>query len=149
MAVYIRRRTALRRSASVSKNPKLRSHASPHSELAGLPWGFSVDTFAVGCIIAELYLSRELLPRDIDTDREHLAILEKTLGPFPEVYARDLEQTCAGTFTFGSQGASVVFPPGVSTESMKTYESNLKRLENMMPLSVCLLSSSIDDLSES
>lgn len=132
----------------VSGYRKLINQISSYSESVGLPWTFSVDTFAIGCIIAELYLSQELLPRDIGSDREHLAILEKVLGPFPEVYARELEQTCAGTFTFSAQGASVVFPSYVSADSVKAHETTLKRLETIMPLSVCLLSLLINNLSE-
>ena len=102
-----------------------------------MPWKFSVDTFAVGCVIAEVYLSRELLPREAHSDQERLAIVDKVLGPFPDQYAREIEHKFLGTFTFGPCGPTVVYTPEVSNEAEEGQEA-LLRLEELRPLSVCV-----------
>ena len=101
----------------------------------GLPWNNSVDNFAVGCIIAEIYLGRWLFPRQVESILEHLAILEKVLGSFPESFARNVEQNLAGTFTLGRRVA-VAFPSTISDEECATHGVAMHRLENFKPLSV-------------
>ena len=94
-----------------------------------------MDNYAVGCIIAEIYLGRYLFPREVESDLECLAIIEKVLGPFPDLFARNVEQNFAGTFTLGRQVA-VAFPSTISDEEGATHDAAMHRLETFKPLSV-------------
>jgi dual-specificity kinase/CDC-like kinase len=49
--------------------------------ILGLGWGIPSDLWSAGCIIAELYMG-ELLFATHD-NAEHLALMERTIGPFP------------------------------------------------------------------
>lgn len=46
-----------------------------------LDWSHECDIWSIGCILIELYFGNLLFPTHID--REHLAMMEKTLGPIP------------------------------------------------------------------
>lgn len=107
--------------------------------MIGLPWNTNVDVFAVGCVISEVYLGHQLLPRDIQSDREHLAVIDKVFGPFPEQYAREVEQKFAGTFTFGVRGPTVVFQPGDLKQLEQVDGVMLRRLEELRPIWVCVI----------
>ncbi|KAI0730646.1 kinase-like protein [Earliella scabrosa] len=99
----------------------------------GLPWSFGVDTFAVGCIMAELYIGGTLYPASVDTDREHLAIIDKVVGPFPEGYARRIEEKLPGTFSFDGV-AQIRYPPPTTTTSAAEHGDPMRRLEDLRPL---------------
>lgn len=103
-----------------------------------------MDNYAVGCIIAEIYLGRYLFPREVESDLECLAIIEKVLGPFPELFARNFEQNFAGTFILGRL-VSVAFPPTISEEARATHGVALHRLETIKPLSVSPLKACLSD----
>ena len=45
-------------------------------------WSQPCDIWSVGCIMFELYLGFTLF--QTHDNREHLAMMEKILGPFPE-----------------------------------------------------------------
>jgi dual-specificity kinase len=46
-----------------------------------LGWSHSLDIWSAGCLIAELYLGRPLF--ETHENMEHLALMEKILGPIP------------------------------------------------------------------
>ncbi|KAI0683367.1 kinase-like protein [Cerioporus squamosus] len=100
----------------------------------GLPWSSGVDVFAIGCIVAELYLGRSLFPAESMTDREHLATVDKLVGPFGEEYARSVEKKIPGTFVFGDE-VSVLFPASEVTLTAVEHAVPMKRLEDCKPLS--------------
>lgn len=103
----------------------------------GLPWGVGVDTFAVRCIIAELYLGENLFPHTVACDKERLAVLDRVLGPFLEQFARHAEEKLPGTFNFDETGPTIMFQPEPLDEwQMAESEWTFKRLESMRPLSV-------------
>ena len=94
-------------------------------------------------MISEIYLGRRLFPSEVDSSLEHLAIIEKILGPFPEPFARNVEQKFAeGMFTF-SQFVTVAFPPAISDEACATHGPASYRLETIKPLSVSRFSTII------
>ncbi|PIL33112.1 hypothetical protein GSI_04561 [Ganoderma sinense ZZ0214-1] len=71
--------------SSTSRNPGrvgTRPYRAPEVTL-GLLWGPGVDVFAIGCIMAEMYIGRQLFSERNGDDREHLAALDRVLGPFP------------------------------------------------------------------
>ncbi|KAI9069266.1 kinase-like protein [Trametes sanguinea] len=100
----------------------------------GLPWSYSIDSFGVGCVIAELYLGRQLFDGDIDTDREYIATIERLLGPFPETFAREIESKYPGVFTFEGTKVAVQYPPPCSLLSASDYADAMRRLERVKPL---------------
>ena len=108
--------------------------------LSGLLWGFSVDSFAIGCIIAELYLGRPLFPSEVSCDREHILILSRALGTFPILFARMVEDRFPGTFQISDDGTHsvVIFPPWEVPLSRKEHLEPMKRVDSVRPLSVRL-----------
>ncbi|KAH6893769.1 kinase-like domain-containing protein [Coprinopsis sp. MPI-PUGE-AT-0042] len=69
--------------------------------IAGLPVNRKADVFAVGCMMAELILSRPFLcpcqgsPRYL---RDSFLVMEKVIGFFPEEWAEEIENLFPGTF---------------------------------------------------
>ena len=49
--------------------------------ILGLGWSFPSDLWSAGCIIAELYIGELLFGTHDNT--EHLALIERCVGPFP------------------------------------------------------------------
>lgn len=95
-----------------------------------------MDAFAVGCVISELHLCSDLFPSGVSCDLEHLALVERVVGPFPEQYAHLVEMQRPGTFTLNP--ATVLFPPRGMVDSIANYSAAMVRLEQSLPLSVCL-----------
>ncbi|KAI1782448.1 kinase-like protein [Ganoderma leucocontextum] len=110
-----------------------RPYRSPEVTL-GLPWGFGVDVFAVGVVIAELYLGNQLFSGDISCDREHLAALNRVLGPFTRAYAHTIETRFPGTFNLNEGDVKVHYPPPNTTVTRDSYGAPMRRLERMRPL---------------
>lgn len=79
-------------------------------------------------------------PNELESDRQHLAIMEAILGYFPEDYARRVEERCPGTFTFDS-APRVQFPSSGSACPTAEEVTFIKRVEKQKPLAVsgCLL----------
>ncbi|KAI9057435.1 kinase-like protein [Trametes sanguinea] len=67
--------------------------------ILGMRWSHGVDTYAIGCVIAELCLACNLFDPAIESDSEHLAMVERVVGRFPEEFARAVEITRPGTFS--------------------------------------------------
>ena len=97
--------------------------------------------FAVGCIIAELYLGNQLFSGAISSDREHLAALDRVLGPFPRAFAQTIETRFPGTFRLDDDHVKVHYPSLDTVLTRDAYGAPMRRLERMRPLSVscCLL----------
>lgn len=110
--------------------------------VAGLPWSFGVDAFALGCVIAEIYLSSNLMSAKVESDREQLATINVLFGPFPVDYARGLEALSPGMFTFNDTAIAVRYPPGNEPISDPDsiadpdHAEALRRLELVQPISV-------------
>ena len=94
----------------------------------------AVDTFAVGCIMAEVYTSRRLFPDGIASDREHIALVERVCGPFSCEYATELEKTAPGTFKIRNGVARVVYPDDEFQEDV--HGDGLRRLRQAKPVMV-------------
>ncbi|CAM9184203.1 unnamed protein product, partial [Heterosigma akashiwo] len=76
-----------------------RQYRGPEVTL-GLGWSFPSDQWSVGCILAELF-SGELF-FGTHANNEHLALMEKSLGPFPETVWCNASKE--GAKYFDSQG---------------------------------------------
>ncbi|KAI0740116.1 kinase-like domain-containing protein [Earliella scabrosa] len=124
----------------------VRRYRAPEITL-GLPWTCNVDNFSLGCIIAELYLMGPFFPNELESDRQHLAIMEAILGYFPEDYARRVEERCPGTFTFDS-APRVQFPSSGSACPTAEEVTFIKRVEKQKPLAALIYDSLLCDLIE-
>ncbi|KAI1792828.1 kinase-like protein [Ganoderma leucocontextum] len=120
-------------SASHSGRVGIRPYRSPEVTL-GLPWRYGVDVFAVGCVIAELYLGNQLFSSDISSDREHLAALDRVLGPFPRVFAHTIDECFPGTFSLDDH-VKVHYPSLDTVLTRDGHGAPMRRLERMRPLS--------------
>ncbi|KAI1783977.1 kinase-like protein, partial [Ganoderma leucocontextum] len=76
----------------------------------GMRFGYGVDVFAVGCVLAEVHLNRPLFPYDIADDREHLAVVERVCGPFPVTFVADFDKRRPGYFLVEDELAFVPYP---------------------------------------
>ncbi|KAI0359242.1 kinase-like protein, partial [Trametes cingulata] len=121
-----------------------RSYRAPEVTL-GLPWSFGVDAFGIGCVLAEVYLQYNVIRMDIESDREQLATIDALVGPFPESYARLVEEKVPGTFVFGDT-ISVKYPGDGKDPTDHNHVSALRRLSQVRPLSSCIHNSSLHDL---
>ena len=89
-----------------------------------MPWTCTIDNFAIGCVLAELWLLDPIFERGIESRREHLAIVDKVVGPFPEAFARNVEYYLPGTFSFKWDGRPSVVYPALDTTSGRGKYSN-------------------------
>ncbi|XP_063803085.1 dual specificity protein kinase CLK2-like isoform X2 [Pseudophryne corroboree] len=51
--------------------------------ILGLDWSHSVDIWSIGCTLFEFYTGDTLFLTTVDSDIEHLAVMEQILGPIP------------------------------------------------------------------
>ncbi|KAH9855860.1 kinase-like protein [Lenzites betulinus] len=112
----------------------------------GLPWSYGIDTFALGCVISELYLVDVLFSSDVDSDQEHLATWDKLVGPFPTDYALNVENEFPGTFVFDGPTAVVKYPSREDSVTDLDHVEALRRLEEVKPISARVHNSSLCDL---
>ncbi|KAH9895269.1 kinase-like domain-containing protein [Cubamyces lactineus] len=78
--------------------------------LTGFPWSYGVDAYGVGCILAELYLEEPLVSPEVASIREHLAVLDAVLGPFPQGFAQRINEQIPDSFLFVDGVPMVSFP---------------------------------------
>lgn len=91
-----------------------------------------MDAFSTGCVLAELYIGRQLF-QYAQSEIERLALLDRVLGPFPVALAQRAEGIRPGTFLIGDV-IRVAFPPrGVDCQE------ETKRVLGAISLSVRLL----------
>lgn len=63
-----------------------------------MPWGYGIDSFSIGCTIAELYLERPVIFWS-PSHEERLAAIEKAIGDWGPAYAKEIEKTRPNTFS--------------------------------------------------
>ncbi|EIW53406.1 kinase-like protein [Trametes versicolor FP-101664 SS1] len=112
----------------------------------GLPWNRAADNFSIGCVIAELYLSRRLFDNDMQTDREFLAAVERLLGPYSREFAEKIEAKHSGVFSFHNGTVSLLYPPAGSVLSTSDYAESMRRLERIRPLAAQIHDTPLYDL---
>ncbi|KAL1942460.1 hypothetical protein VTO73DRAFT_6062 [Trametes versicolor] len=112
----------------------------------GWSWSFGVDVYAVGCIIGELYVMRQLFDGAIQSDQEHLAAIDRLLGPYATDHAKRIELMYPGTFKFGDI-PRVRFPPlmAIPPTSVVHVEA-WRRLDAIRPLSSIIHDVALHDL---
>ncbi|KAI0348960.1 kinase-like protein [Trametes cingulata] len=113
--------------------------------ILGLPWSHWVDLYATGCLIAELWLSRPLFLGNSVCDREHLAVVDRVISPFPEKYAREVNERIPGTFVITDK-VTVEYPVGGIPLSRDEHGPPLQRISAAAPVSTRIHDISLCDL---
>ncbi|KAL5221219.1 hypothetical protein ABZP36_025932 [Zizania latifolia] len=95
--------------------------------ILGLGWSFPCDIWSVGCILVELCSGEALF--QTHENLEHLAMMEKVLGPIPEHMIRKASSSAQKYFRRGSR---LNWPEGaVSRESIRAVKK-LDRLKDLV-----------------
>ncbi|KAE8724481.1 Serine/threonine-protein kinase AFC2 [Hibiscus syriacus] len=95
--------------------------------ILGLGWSYPCDTWSVGCILIELCMGEALF--QTHENLEHLAMMERVLGPLPEHMIRRANR---GAEKYFRRGSRLNWPEGaVSRESIRAVKK-LDRLKNMI-----------------
>ncbi len=79
-------------------------------------------------------MANDLFPSTVSCDLEHLTLIDKIVGPFPEEYARSIELKCPGTFTLDP--VAICFPPSGTSAPAAEHMDSMMRIEQACPLSV-------------
>lgn len=96
-----------------------------------LGWSQPCDVWSIGCIIFELYLGITLF--QTHDNREHLAMMERILGPFPYRWNRILLLLSCFFFLFFYLTSHTLFPSFRMAKKTKTkyfYHGKLDWNEN-------------------
>lgn len=96
--------------------------------IMGMGWSFPCDIWSIACILIQLYTGDALF--QTHENREHLAMMEKVLGPFPEYFIDKADRHSMKYFNNGH----VVFPAEEVTspyerEKQMVYLKRMRRLE--------------------
>lgn len=105
-----------------------RQYRSPEVIL-GVGWSMPSDLWSAGCILAELYLG-ELLFATHD-NQEHLALMERIIGPFPRWMIKRAKNTQLAHESFSSSTGRHRGPEVLSTESA-LYVRKMVPLDGMI-----------------
>ncbi|KAJ7966004.1 Protein kinase [Quillaja saponaria] len=109
--------------------------------ILGLGWSYPCDLWSVGCILVELCSGGALFQTHENV--EHLAMMERVLGPLPEHMIRRANR---GAEKYFRQGSRLNWPEGaVSRESIKAVRK-LPRLKDLISQNVDSSKSSLADL---
>jgi len=102
-------------------------HYRPPEVLLGIEWECPSDMWSVGCILVELYTGQTLF--QTHHNREHLAMIERVLGPFPPSMLRRASHNALKYF---DDHGRVVFPePGSGVTT--AYVDAMKPLNVIIP----------------
>ncbi|XP_039118543.1 serine/threonine-protein kinase AFC3 isoform X3 [Dioscorea cayenensis subsp. rotundata] len=95
--------------------------------ILGLGWSYPCDLWSTGCIIVELCSGEALF--QTHENLEHLAMMERVLGPIPEHMIRKANSSASKYFR---RGARLNWPEGaVSRESIRAVRK-LDRLKDLV-----------------
>ncbi|GAM24595.1 hypothetical protein SAMD00019534_077700, partial [Acytostelium subglobosum LB1] len=89
----------------------------PPEIILGYDWSYPCDLWGVGCILVELYIGSTLF--DTHNNRQHLAMMEKVIGPLPQSMTIDSKK---------------YYPGGDSCLHWKTDELDNKSIEKVYTL---------------
>ncbi|XP_057467195.1 serine/threonine-protein kinase AFC3 [Actinidia eriantha] len=93
----------------------------------GLGWTYPCDLWSVGCILVELFSGEALF--QTHENLEHLAMMERVLGPLPE---HMVQKANRGAEKYFRRGSRLNWPEGaISRESIRAV-NKLDRLKNLV-----------------
>ncbi|EGZ26540.1 hypothetical protein PHYSODRAFT_551845 [Phytophthora sojae] len=104
-----------------------RQYRSPEVIL-GLGWSYPSDIWSAGCIIAELYLGELLFATH--ENMEHLALIERCIGPLPVKMAAQASKH-SSTSKFFHRGR-LNWPGGSSSEESVDHVRKMRRLADLI-----------------
>ncbi|OMO61870.1 hypothetical protein CCACVL1_23202 [Corchorus capsularis] len=111
--------------------------------ILGLGWSYPCDLWSIGCILIELCTGAALF--QTHENLEHLAMMERVLGPLPEHMIRRANR---GAEKYFRRGSRLNWPEGaVSRESIRAVKK-LDRLKNIVSQHVDSSRNSLSDLLE-
>ncbi|XP_054789261.1 serine/threonine-protein kinase AFC3 [Prosopis cineraria] len=109
--------------------------------ILGLGWSYPCDLWSVGCILVELISGKALF--QTHDNLEHLAMMERVLGPLPEHMAR---RSNRGAEKYFRHGTRLNWPEGaISRESIRAVRK-LDHLKGLVARQVDSSRSSLTDL---
>ncbi|XP_048133016.1 serine/threonine-protein kinase AFC2 isoform X2 [Rhodamnia argentea] len=109
--------------------------------ILGLGWSYPCDLWSLGCILIELCTGEALF--QTHENLEHLAMMERVLGPLPEHMIRGANRAAEKYFR---QGSRLNWPEGaVSRESIRAVKK-LDSLQNLVSQHADSSRSSLTDL---
>ncbi|XP_024005630.1 serine/threonine-protein kinase AFC3 isoform X2 [Eutrema salsugineum] len=103
-----------------------RHYRSPEVIL-GLGWSYQCDLWSVGCILFELCTGEALF--QTHDNLEHLAMMERVLGPLPEHMTR---QASRGAEKYFRRGCRLNWPEGANSRESIRAVKRLDRLKDMV-----------------
>uniref|UniRef100_A0A0C9RVL8 dual-specificity kinase n=1 Tax=Wollemia nobilis TaxID=56998 RepID=A0A0C9RVL8_9CONI len=95
--------------------------------ILGLGWSYPADIWSVGCILVELCSGETLF--QTHENLEHLAMMERVLGPLPQHMIRRADGRCEKYLRNGSR---LNFPEGASSKESIKAVRRLPRLRNLV-----------------
>ncbi|XP_020212428.1 serine/threonine-protein kinase AFC3 isoform X2 [Cajanus cajan] len=108
--------------------------------ILGLGWSYPCDLWSVGCILIELCSGEALF--QTHENLEHLAMMERVLGPIPEHMIRRANK---GAEKYFKRGSRLKWPEGaVSRESINA----VKKLGHLKDIVTCNVDSSRSSLTD-
>ncbi|KMZ59709.1 Serine/threonine-protein kinase AFC3 [Zostera marina] len=95
--------------------------------ILGLGWSYPCDLWSVGCILVEFCLGEALF--QTHDNLEHLAMMEKLLGPLPEHMIRKVSSQAVKYF---KRGSMLNWPDGTTSRESIRAVRKLDRLKDLI-----------------
>ncbi|KAG0463749.1 hypothetical protein HPP92_019818 [Vanilla planifolia] len=95
--------------------------------ILGLGWNFPCDLWSVGCILIELCSGEALF--QTHENLEHLAMMERVLGPLPSHMIRSADRHAEKYF---KRGLRLDWPQGATSRESMRAVGKLPRLQNLI-----------------
>ncbi|XAR50252.1 Dual-specificity kinase [Bertholletia excelsa] len=94
--------------------------------ILGLGWNFACDIWSVGCILVELCTGEALF--QTHENLEHLAMMERVLGPLPQHMLKRVDRSADKYVRRGRLG----WPEGATSRESVRAVQKLSRLQNLV-----------------
>ncbi|XP_074286358.1 serine/threonine-protein kinase AFC3-like isoform X3 [Silene latifolia] len=125
---------------SHSSTVSTRHYRAPEVIL-GLGWSYPCDLWGVGCILVELCSGRALF--QTHENLEHLAMMEKVLGPFPR---HMIQKATRGAEKYFRRGSRLNWPEGAESRESCRAVQKLEHVKDLISRHVDRSKSSLIDL---
>ncbi|XP_057248398.1 serine/threonine-protein kinase AFC3 isoform X2 [Beta vulgaris subsp. vulgaris] len=95
--------------------------------IACLGWSYPCDLWGIGCILVELCSGRALF--QTHENLEHLAMMERVLGPLPQYM---IQKATRGAEKYFRQGSRLNWPEGAESRESSRAVQKLEHLEDLI-----------------